>query len=135
MAKFGRKEPITFQIGPLDATSSAVDATVFVVPDTGTGYIVADVDSLQSTASSSGTITLRKITDTSAPGASAGTTVVELTSAISTSSTANTRTSPTIVSNVVLKPGDHIARKSGGTQTNLVGFVANVTLEPTAHVL
>ena len=129
--QFGYKERIRIKIGPLDATSVAVNQDHFILPsDAGCAYEVESVYTTQSVASTSGTFKLRKITDTSAPGAAASSTVVELVSAISTASTANTVTAATKVADIRINPGNRIASLSGGTQTNLVGFCAVVTLRP-----
>lgn len=127
---FGIKPKIVFRIGPLDATSVAVNQDYFVLPDFGCAYEVDSIVSVQSVASTSGTLKIRKITDTSAPGAAASSTVVELISAISTASTANTTVTATKVADLRILPGNRIATLSGGTQTNLVGFSATVVLRP-----
>ena len=132
---FGLKPKLHFRIGPrLDATSIAVNTDHFVVPDFGCKYVVESIRSVQSVASTSGTLKIRKITDTSAPGAAASATVVELVgnagNTISTASTANTLVEATRVADIFLLPGNRIASLSGGTQTNLVGFLADVVLAP-----
>lgn len=136
MSLYGRQEELTFRIGPLDATSIAVNTDHFVVPyGAAQAYQLKSLDHIQSVASSSGTLKVRKITDTTAPGAAASSTCVELINAsgsntLSTASTANTRVSATPVADVLIYPGNRIACLSGGTQTNLVGFVATVVLTP-----
>lgn len=75
----------------------------------------------------------RKITDTSAPGASAGTTVKEITTAnISLTSTINTVQTPTLATTLNdrrLKPGDRIAINPSGTLTGVVGVLI-IVLSP-----
>ena len=129
--QFGYKEKLVFNIGPLDATSIATNTDKFVIPaNAGCAYEVESIQSVQSVASTSGTLKIRVITDTTAPGAAASSTCVELVSAISTASTANTVVTATKVAGVRILPGNRIATLSGGTQTNLVGFHATVTLRP-----
>lgn len=82
---------------------------------------------------SSAAVKFRKITDTSAPGASAGTTVKELqsaafdlTAAINTTQTATLSSTP---SDLSLAAGDKIGYVVSGTLTGLVGS-ANIGLQP-----
>lgn len=67
----------------------------------------------------------RKITGTSAPGAAASTTVLELTTAvIDLTATINTVQTPTLSSTMSVrrfKPGDRLAHDYSGTLTGLVG--------------
>lgn len=137
MPRYGLQEELYFEIGPsLNATTIAVNQDWFIVPyGQAAQYQLKSLDSIQSVASSSGTLKVRVIKDTSAPGAAASATVIELVNAsgsntINTASTANTRVSATPVPDVVLNPGDRIATLSGGTQTNLVGFLAMCVLTP-----
>jgi hypothetical protein len=130
-SSFGHKPKLVFTIGPsLKATTVAVNQDWYVLPDFGCAYEVESVVSTQSVASTSGTLKIRVITDTTAPGAAASSTCVELVSAISTASTANTPVTATKVAGERILPGNRIASLSGGTQTNLVGFAAVVTLRP-----
>ena len=130
--QFGDKDPITFVIGPLDATSVAVDRDYFIVPSNAAVGYKAYIQYTKSVASTSGTLKIRAISDTSAPGASASSTVVELlatpldlsaTVAVNTVTTAST-------AGVVIKPGSRIATLDGGTLTGLVGLIVTVTLVP-----
>ena len=137
MSTYGFKPDLIFTVGPsLNATTIAINQDWFVVPSgQATKYRLKSFEHIQSVASSSGTLKLRVITDTSAPGAAASSTVVELVNAsgsntISTASTANTRVAATPVADVFVYPGNRIATLSGGTQTNLVGFVGVGVLEP-----
>ena len=131
--QFGDKDNIVLTI-KADATSVAVNTDHLIIPsDAGTGYKCISMQSTQSVASSSGTLKVRAITDTTAPGAAASATCVELcgnaSNTISTSSTANTVATATLVDTVVL-PGSRIATLSGGTQTNLVGFTLTLVFAP-----
>jgi hypothetical protein len=135
MAKsaYGLKPRLVFKIGPLDATTIAVDQDHFIVPDTGCKYLVDSVVWTKSVVSTSGTLKLRVITDTSAPGAAASATVVELLSTtldLSAGIAVNTVSTASLVSGVYLLPGNRIASLDGGTLTGLVGFTAVVTLIP-----
>lgn len=111
--------------------TSVADRDVFV----STGYwIVAKITEVHNTASSSGTIGVRKITDASAPGAAASSTVLELlTAALSTATTANTPQNGALVttqSTRKLKPGDRLALDFGGTVTSLAGCLVQIELQP-----
>jgi hypothetical protein len=67
----------------------------------------------------------RKVTaDATAPGATAGATVIELTTAaIDLTATANTSQTPTLVSSAThFKPGDRLGLDASGTMTALVGL-------------
>jgi len=137
MGKFGPSDSIQIVDAPYDAATIATDRVIFQLPRTaGASYYVQDISSVQTTASTSGTVLYRVIrsTDTAAPGAAASATVIELNTAVSTASTAGTPTSPALVSGVLIHPGDRIARKTGGTQTNLVGYTATITLAPANEV-
>jgi hypothetical protein len=136
MGQYGLKEELVFQLGPgLDATSAAINRDHYIVP-TGAAakYKVKSIDHAQSVASTSGTLKVRVITDTTAPGAAASSTCIELVgnsgNTIDTASTANTQVTATLVAGVYLYPGDRVACLSGGNQANLVGFSATVVLVP-----
>jgi hypothetical protein len=75
---------------------------------------------------SGGTLRPRKITDTTAPGAAASATCIELTAAISLETTINTVQTPTLVTtgNVqIFKAGNRLAILSAGTITGVVGVL------------
>ena len=130
---FGLKPTLVFRIGPLDATTIAVDQDYFIVPDFGCKYKVDSIKWTKSVVSTSGTLKIRKITDTSAPGAAASSTVVELLSTtldLSAGIAVNTVTTASLVADIFLLPGNRIATLDGGTLTGLVGFSAVVTLVP-----
>lgn len=75
---------------------------------------VLAIDEVHGTASSSGTVTVEKLTGTTAKGS--GTTI---SNAISTSSTANTVQNATLTASAKqLAIGDRLAIKSGGTLTS-----------------
>lgn len=75
----------------------------------------------------------RKITDTSAPGASAGATVIELTSAaIDLTATVNVTQTPTLVTTgsvPYFKVGHRLCHSTAGTLTGLAGGVVEYTFE------
>lgn len=130
---YGLKPRLTFQIGPLNATTIAVDQDYFVVPDLGCKYRVESIKWTKSVVSTSGTLKIRAISDTSAPGATASSTVVELLSTpldLSAGVAVNVVSDASLVAGVTLYPGNRIATLDGGTLTGLVGFVATVTLVP-----
>lgn len=98
---------------------------VFVAPWT---LQITGIQEIHSVVGGSGaTVAIRKITDTSAPNASAGATVKELmTGALSLTSTANTVQSGTLsatATDLQFAIGDHIAINFAGTLTGLVGVV------------
>jgi len=91
---------------------------------------VQSVSAVWSTASSSGTVDIKKDTGTNAPGA--GTSV--LTGTIGTASTANTVASGTVTGTVATKTlaaGDRLSIVFGGTMTLQAGLVVMVGLSPT----
>lgn len=80
-------------------------------------------------ASTSGTLTLEKLTGTTAPGSG----VPLLSSTIATSGAANTVVHGTfLISGTArqLARGDRLAIRDGGTLTNLVGLCANTLIKP-----
>lgn len=119
--------------GTLLTATQAVDQVIFHVPtDSDMSYRFVRGRSSQGTASSSGTFRPRVIRSGSveAPGATASATCIELADALSTASTAETPTNWTPVADVVINPGDRIAIKTAGTQTNLVAYCYTFVLEP-----
>lgn len=111
--------------------STVADRDCFIATS---AWRVVSVKEAHATASTSGTAALRKITDTSAPGASASSTVIELLgSALDLSTTANTVVTATLVSDpakLTLKPGDRLAFDFGGTMTSLAGCLIQIELAP-----
>lgn len=100
--------------------------TIFIAPR---GYRVKSVKLVFSTASTSGTVDIKKDTGTNAPGA--GSSV--LTGTMSSAGTANTVVSGTVTSTVATKTlaaGDRLSVTFGGTMTNQVGLVIIVGLVP-----
>ncbi len=110
--------------------AASVDKHVFTAPF---ACRVVSVREIHSVVGGSGaTVRLRKITDTSAPGAAASTTVKELTTAgFDLTATINTTQQATLVaaasqvknSDFWLAAGDKLALDFGGTLTGLVGLV------------
>jgi len=113
-----------------DLLAASVDKTVFIATR---HCILRNVREVHSViGGSSAAVRLRKITDTSAPGAAAGSTVIELTASIGLETTINTVVSPAITATLAqrrFKPGDRIALDFSGTLTGLVGFI-QLELEP-----
>jgi len=96
---------------------------------------VASITAIFGTASSSGTIAVRKITDTSAANAAASSTVKEIISGttISLAGTANTPVTATLTAtdaDRILKPGDRLAVNFAGTMTSLAGCLIQIELQP-----
>lgn len=115
-------EPLIFSV---PAATQAVNQAIFVAETT---YQVAGLKAVWGTASSSGTVTIEKLTGTTAPGS--GTAL--LTGTISTAGTANTVTTGTLIATLAslkLAAGDRLGVVFSGTETGLVGLVLNVTLK------
>lgn len=129
MGSYGFQSPLVVTIGPLNATTVAVDQDHFIVPSGGGGYYVQSVQWTQDAPSTSGTVAIRYITDDSAAGAAASSTVVEMITALGTDGTDDTVRTATLAG-VTVPPGARIATKTGGTQTNLVGLVITIVLVP-----
>ncbi len=87
---------------------------------------VMEIREIHGTASTSGTVTVEKLTGTTAKGS--GTTI---SNAISTASTANTVQTATLTKSASqLSVGDRLAIKSGGTLTNGKDLQITVYLKP-----
>jgi hypothetical protein len=107
--------------------ASSVPQHVFTADQ---AYQVTWVSEIHSTAGSTGAAArLRKITDTSAPGAAASATVVEQTTAnfdlTATVNTSQTGALSTTLADIRLAAGDKLAVNLTGTLTGLVG---NITI-------
>ena len=129
MPLYGHKEPLVIQIGPENATTIAVDADRALIPSSMGPYRVRSVNWTQDAPSTSGTVAIRYITDDSAAGAAASATVVEMITALGTDGSDDTFRTATLAG-VTVPPGARIATKTGGTQTNLVGLIITIVLEP-----
>ncbi len=108
------------------AAADHISQNVFVADR---AYRLLSVEEAHVTASTSGTLTVRKCTGTQAP--SAGTNM--LTSTISTAGTANTTVAGTLSltdGNRLLADGDRLALETGGTVTNIAGAVVTIVLRP-----
>lgn len=110
--------------------ASSVDEHIFVAPFACRVVSVREIHSVVGGASAA--VRPRKITDTSAPGAAASTTVKEITTAaFDLTATINTtqqatlvsQASPVTSSDFYLAAGDRLALDFSGTLTNLVGIV------------
>ena len=129
MAQYGFQAPIIVNIGPHNATTIAVDQDAFIMP-TGVGPCrVRSVQWTQDAPSTSGTVAIRYMTDDSAAGAAASSTVVEMITALGTDGSDDTVRSATLAG-VTIPAGARIATKTGGTQTNLVGLRIVMVLDP-----
>jgi hypothetical protein len=129
----GGNEPSSFNLipteyvvtVPMDAAGNAISKAVFISDDF---YQVVGVKEVHATASTSGTVTIEKLTTTQAPGA--GTAL--LTGTISNAGTANTVLSGTLIatiSSLQMSPGDRLGVVCAGTQTNLVGGQVTIYLK------
>ncbi len=119
-----RKDGFTL-VFPFLGTAGATAANYDQVYTCMRSMEIVSVSECHSVPSASGTLQIEKLTGTQAPGAGASI----LTTAISTSGTANTvitRQGSQLSSNRQLKPGDRIAFVGSGTLTGLVGL--HVTL-------
>lgn len=111
--------------------AASVDKHVFIAPFDCRVVSVREIHSV--VGSTSAAVRLRKITDTSAPGAAASTTVKEITTAaFDLTATINTTQTGTLVaaatnsktSDYYLAAGDKLALDFSGTLTGLVGLLS-----------
>jgi 3D (Asp-Asp-Asp) domain-containing protein len=95
---------------------------------------VVSATATYATASTSGKLAIRKITDASAPGAAASATVIEeLAAVINLDATINVPNNGTLTATDGarnLKPGDRLALNFSGTTTNLAGCLIQIELQP-----
>lgn len=108
------------------AAANAVDKNFFIADR---AYQLVSVKECHTTASTSGTLDVKKCTGTTAPAS--GTTM--LTATVSLAGAANTVVSGTpsaTVADTKLAAGDRIGFDYGGTLTNLVDAVIEVVLRP-----
>lgn len=107
--------------------ATAVDRNLFIADRP---YQLRSVESVHSTASTSGTFDLEKCSGTTAPGS--GTSMC--TGTLSLSGTANTTVAGTLsttTANTLLADGERLAADFGGTVTNLAGCAITIVLRPT----
>lgn len=105
-----------------DLMAASVDKWVWVAPQACILTSISEVHSV--VGGSSAAVRFRKITDTSAPGASASGTVKELAASIDLTATINTVVNPTLTAtaaDITLAAGDKVAADFSGTLTGLVG--------------
>lgn len=111
-----------------DLTASSVDEHVWFAPRRCRLVGIKNINSVLGGASAA--VRPRKITaDATAPGAAAGATVIELTTAnINLVATANAEQEPTLddtpAANLIFEEGDKLAHDFSGTLTGLVGVIA-----------
>lgn len=109
--------------------AASVDKHIFVAPFACRVVSAREIHSVVGGASAA--VRLRKVTDTSAPGAAASTTVKELAAAFDLTATANTTQVATLVAAAALQPnsdfylaaGDKLCLDFSGTLTGLVGLL------------
>lgn len=120
----GVKVGTTFHVNAQIAAAS-VDQWVFIAPVACQVVSVKEIHSV--VGSTSAAVRPRKVTDTSAPGAAASSTVKELTTAgfdlTATINTTQTLTLSATASDYQLAAGDKIGLDFSGTLTGLVGVV------------
>lgn len=109
----------------IDVDALGVSETVFIAD---AAYQVTGVNAVWGTASVSGTLTIEKLTGTTAPNSG----TVMLTGTIDLSTTANTVTAGALtgtVSTLQLATGNRIGIKLSGTLTSLVGCNVTISLK------
>jgi hypothetical protein len=107
---------------PSELLATSVDRHVMLMSQPVELIAVEEIHSVVGGASAA--VRPRKITDTSAPGAAAGATVIELCQSLDLTATANTRVSGTLVTTATkFAAGDRLAEDFSGTLTGLVGRV------------
>lgn len=111
----------------IDLTATTPSKHVFVADR---AYTVESIKEIHSVVGGAGAnCKVRRITDTSAPGAAASATVVEfITAGLDLTTTVNTTVTGTLASSTVAV-GDKVSILMGGTLTGLVGVVT-VVLAP-----
>ncbi len=113
--------------------ANSVDDWVFIADRAYTVVSIKEVHSVAGNDASAVTLDVRKVTDASAPGASAGSTVKELlASALNLKSTANTVVTGTLTSTTAdldLAAGDKIGLNFIGTLTTLAGGLLVIELK------
>lgn len=111
--------------------AASVDKHIFIAPFACRVVSIREIHSV--VGGTSAAVRLRKVTDTSAPGATASTTVKELiTAAFDLTATINTMVEGTLVaaatpvtnSDYYLNTGDKLSLDFSGTLTGLVGVVS-----------
>ena len=120
----------------LPAAADVVDSWAWVHPGDGLVYTLIGVKEVHDTASSSGTLAVRRVTaEATAPDATAGATVIEMLAndTLDLASTANTTVNAeliTTLSDRAFVSGDKVGLDAGGTMTNyavgLLQLVFNV---------
>lgn len=124
-------EPSSFNLIPVEyvvsvpLTAATVTGPVFICDDF---YQVVGVKTVFGTASTSGTLTLEKLTSTTVPGSG----TAQLTGTVALSGTANTVASGTLVTTIATiqcAPGDRIGVVIAGTMTNLATAACTLYLK------
>lgn len=121
----GKKLAQTWTVHAIsNMTTPATAAFVYIAPR---ACKVVSIKEVHSASATGVTIALRKITDASAPSATAGATVVEqLQSAFAADSTANTVVSGTLsatASDITFAAGDKLAYKASAALTSYLGAI------------
>lgn len=120
--------------------ATAVDRELWANPSTSkVAYRLVHASEVHSVVgSTNAALRLRKITDTSAPGASAGATVIEQAAAFDLTATINTRQVATLTGTEAqrtFKPGDRLCVDASGTMGSLAGGLIDCYFEPVYSVI
>jgi hypothetical protein len=113
----------TIEPASMFINAATVTQVIFACP-AGQSYVVSEVRSLFSTASTSGVAKLEVLTGTQAPGAGA-----QITGNITLFGTANVLTVTPPTAQAVMTAGSRLNVQIGGTMTGLVGGFLQVTLK------
>jgi len=117
-----------------DFITGPADVDFMVVPVA--GYVEEVRYSYATAGAASSTARLRKITDTSAPGAAASGTVIELTNTMAMDAAANTARLATFSATAAqrrVKAGDRLAIDFAGTVTALAGLVITLVIRADSY--
>lgn len=119
--------------------ATAVDRDVWVCPALFQAFRLIRVVEIHSVVGgASAALRPRKITDTSAPGAAASSTVIELAAALDLTASANTARTLTLTATDaqrIFLPGNRLALDASGTMTGLVGCHIDFYFEPVTRRL
>jgi hypothetical protein len=119
--------PLQYEV-PIFVGQSTVSATALCFFVSDDFYQIVKIQEVHDTASSSGTVDIKK----AASGVAVGSAVTVLASTISTATTAATPQAAslsTTTSAIQLNPGDRLYFVGGGTQTSLAGCSAQISLK------
>lgn len=113
-------------VHPIDAAAGHISKSFFIA---NRAYEVVAAQETHTTASSSGTLQLKKCVDSQAPASGVNLTTAPFNTSAGASFVASGTITPTLA-NRTLAAGDRIALQAGGTATNYAGGCIVVTLRP-----